>query len=84
MCLTHVSHAAEYFYLLFIELCICHEMDISLSPSLMSGTLWRKNRLLIKDRHEHFKIQAFLSLDPSCIKVLKLSYGEELEVCGLK
>lgn len=46
MCITHVFHAAEYFYLLFIQPCIFHEMDISLSPSLMSEALWRKKLAL--------------------------------------
>lgn len=39
---------------------------------------------LIKDGHEEFKIQAFLSLDPSYIEVLKLSHGEELKFCNLQ
>lgn len=89
LCMTHVCHAVEYFYLLFIQPCIFHEMDISLSPSLMSEALWRKKlalkkQLLIKDEPEEFKIQAFLFLDPSCIKVLQLSCGEELKFCNLQ
>lgn len=44
--MTHVCHAAEYFYLLFIQPCIFHEMDISLSPSLMSEALWQKKLAL--------------------------------------
>jgi len=39
-----------------------------------------KNQLLIKDGHE----EAFISLDPSCVKVLTLSCGEELKFCNLQ